>query len=95
MGSRYGMMTREEICEALVNRWDYFRLTDEHDTRVWKSAVGHNLSVKECFVRVFVEGEGNMSYYIVDTAVDPAKGRLSKLSFFFSLLPPGHHHPRT
>lgn len=78
MGSRYGMMTREQICEALANRWEYFRSTDDHETRVWKSAVGHNLSVKECFVRVYVEGEGNTSYYIIDTAVDPAKGRLSK-----------------
>lgn len=78
MGSRYGIMRREEIYEALQNRWEYFRSTSESATRVWKSAVGHNLSVKECFVRVHVEGKRNVSYYIVDTAVDPAKGRLSK-----------------
>ncbi|PLW40356.1 hypothetical protein PCASD_07305 [Puccinia coronata f. sp. avenae] len=79
MGSRYGILNREEIFDALQRRWEYFRATsDLAATRVWKSAVGHNLSVKECFVRVHVEGKKNISYYIVDTAVDPAKGRLSK-----------------
>ncbi|KNZ58090.1 hypothetical protein VP01_19g8 [Puccinia sorghi] len=78
MGSRYGILNRDEIFDALQRRWEYFRSTSDSATRVWKSAVGHNLSVKECFVRVHVEGKKNISYYIVDTAVDPAKGRLSK-----------------
>ncbi|KAI7936825.1 hypothetical protein MJO28_015724 [Puccinia striiformis f. sp. tritici] len=78
MGSPHGILNREEIYEALTNRWEYFRSTSDSATRVWKSAVGHNLSVKECFVRVHVQGKKNTSYYIVDTAVDPAKGRLSK-----------------
>ncbi|EFP85340.2 uncharacterized protein PGTG_11509 [Puccinia graminis f. sp. tritici CRL 75-36-700-3] len=78
MGSRYGILNREEIFDALQRRWEYFRSTSDQATRVWKSAVGHNLSVKECFVRVHVQGKKNVSYYIVDTAVDPAKGRLSK-----------------
>ncbi|OAV93087.1 hypothetical protein PTTG_08019 [Puccinia triticina 1-1 BBBD Race 1] len=78
MGSRYGILSRDEIYDALQRRWAYFRSTSDHATRVWKAAVGHNLSVKECFVRVHVDGQKNTSYYIVDTAVDPAKGRLSK-----------------
>ncbi|CAH7690280.1 hypothetical protein PPACK8108_LOCUS25578, partial [Phakopsora pachyrhizi] len=81
MGSSYGILTRDEVCEAVSNRWEYFRTCSAQSTRIWKSAVSHNLSVKECFVRVFVKGKGSMSYYIVDTAVDPSRGRMSRYGF--------------